>query len=136
MALRCLLFLAIVTGLAGMHVFAVDGAAGCRPVPMLGMISPSAPASTTERAATAIAQVTSALPAGPSEMAPAMERCAVFLAAGLALLIALTAQSAARALRPSATLPIHRARAVLALAPRRGPPLQRWPRIALCVIRI
>lgn len=135
-ALRCLLLLAIVTGMAGMHVFAVDGTVGCRPVLLLAMTNPSAPASTIEPAATALASATAAFPADHSEMAPDMEHCAVFLAAGLALLIVGTAQAAARVLRPSATRAIPWARAVLALAPPRGPPLRRWPRIALCIIRI
>jgi hypothetical protein len=153
--LRCLLFLALVTGLAGMHVFAIDDAAGCRPTLLLSTsdtsASASASASTSGTApgaasaagighagalSAAVRPASAASSADHAGTMQGMERCTFVLATGVAVLIALGAQGAARVLRSSPALSIPWTRVVRAIAPRRGPPLPRWPRIALCILRI
>ncbi|WP_432562091.1 hypothetical protein [Kineococcus sp. SYSU DK003] len=145
---RLLLVVAVTLGLCAMHVFAaaVDQhhaavhAAASSPATAMTHASPDAPtkpatsADASAPSAQVAAQVTTQ--AAGHDHHGSMADCALFLSAGIALLVVFLAWAVARALRPSYWLADPWPKKVIAGTPWRGPPPWRWPRTSLCVIRV
>ncbi|WP_369068306.1 hypothetical protein [Kineococcus terrestris] len=149
---RLLLVVALGAGLSAMHVLAAavgpqrtsghassrtagdaPGHVGSAPphglAPVSGAVASTGGSTEPHEAARAGARL------GEHDHHPTGE-CVLFLSAGVALVLVLLARSTAQALRASYRLAGAWPRQRTATTPWRGPPPWRWPRVALCVIRV
>lgn len=142
---RVLVVVAVVAGLCAMHVLAA--VVGSHPMRAEAAISSHSPVADVGHSSASMASAegsfASGQVAGPvsasehhaSKHHDSMTECVLFLGAGIALLV-LIAWAATKALRPSCWPGDSWLKKTVASTPWRGPPPWRWPRIALCVIRV
>lgn len=131
---RLLLF-SVLTGLSAMHVTAItSGAAhGSMPMAAAGPAHPMA-AEPDLTSAGMMAPIGALSDHGLVEHG--MGDCMLLAATGIALLGALLALAAARALRRSSPAVLAHACTSPCATSRRGPPRAPLPRVALCVMRV
>jgi len=135
---RLLTLLAVLAGVTAMHVLAtVTGPGHGHPAVSPHVVSASAlthghGSESMDAAAGGDLEVSSGDRGGEHG---AMGACTLFTATGLVLLGALLAAAASAARRGWFTVP-DPSRLIFPSHAYRGPPGRRWPRVALCVIRV